>query len=147
MHSARAPDDHGQLHCVPREIKRNEENETIQWNTSHKSLKLQQQYQLDRELTEMCNQKQRTCIHYRLHRTDAAYCCSHHTFRGLHVCQLGTKVRPWRMVALIEMSFMGRFKKACIRWGWKLVPPGKYNRMICVWRRCGPMWNYFDHLL
>ena len=63
MHSARAPDDHGRLHCMPSEIKRNEENETIQWNTSHKSLKLQQQYQLDRELTEMCSQKQRTCIH------------------------------------------------------------------------------------
>ena len=28
-----------------------------------------------------------------------------------------------------------------------LAPPGKYKSTVHVWRRCGLMSNYFDHLL
>ena len=28
-----------------------------------------------------------------------------------------------------------------------LVPPGEYDRTVRVWRRCGLMSSYFDHLL
>ena len=35
---------------------------------------------------------------------------------------------------------------ACL-WVCILVPPGKYDWTIRVWRRCGLMSNYFDHLL
>jgi len=32
-------------------------------------------------------------------------------------------------------------------WEGTLASPGEYNWTICLWRRCGLMSNYFDHLL
>jgi len=32
-------------------------------------------------------------------------------------------------------------------WKGTLAQPGEYDWTICLWRRCGFMSNYFDHLL
>jgi len=42
---------------------------------------------------------------------------------------------------------LGWAKVALWGWGCTVAPPGKYHWTIRVWRWCGLISNYFDHLL
>jgi len=42
---------------------------------------------------------------HRVHRIDAAYCCSRHTFRGLCVRVLGARANPAKSAEPVEMPF------------------------------------------
>jgi len=44
-------------------------------------------------------------------------------------------------------SNFGWIVRPLLTWGGTLVPRGEYDWTIRVWRRCGLMSNYFDHLL